>query len=163
MDRKVSIFTHFVDAENELVVLWNALTLGYVVLDKTTADIFRTAPNHIVSSETIARFEAAGGTDVITALTKHKLIFPATDDLDERDYRLIQEGLAHQRIGILYLLLADTCNLACRYCFISEALSSRRPARKMSPAVVKDGLNRFADALAHGCSVEEPQVIFLWW
>jgi len=53
MNFKVSEFCHFVDGKNNLVALYNALTLGIVILDKETAKILQEAKGGIISVKII--------------------------------------------------------------------------------------------------------------
>ena len=45
---RISDFCHFVEGENGLVAMYNALTLGVVIVDKSTAEIFQRSERGII-------------------------------------------------------------------------------------------------------------------
>ena len=54
MNYRISEFCHFVSGENGFVALYNALTLGVVIVTEQIADVLKSASGRIVSSESFA-------------------------------------------------------------------------------------------------------------
>ena len=161
MNLRISDFGHFVEGANGLVGLYNALTLGVVIVDKSTADLFRKAKGRIISSEKVELLRSAdGGSELIDQLVKHKLVFPLGQNPDLDDYRKIQAGLGCKGIGILYLLTTDACNLACTYCFVEGAMPKGYKFSMMSEETAQFGVDLFAKSLKRSGGIEEPQIIF---
>ncbi|MBU4482216.1 radical SAM protein, partial [Patescibacteria group bacterium] len=97
--------------------------------------------------------------NLLKELQKHKLCFSLGERSDLEDYIQIQKGLECKKIGILYLLATDACNLACRYCFIEGELPPNYQFTKMTSETVRFGIDLFAKALSKSHDIEEPQVI----
>jgi len=160
MNFKVSEFCHFVDGKNNLVALYNALTLGIVILDKETTKILQEAKGGIISVKIIDLLNSNGENDLLSQLIKNKLIFPLEQNADLQDYAVIQTGLNCKKIGILYLLMTDACNLSCGYCFVENLMPSDYTFSKMTAEIARSGIDLFAKALEKSSGIEEPQIIF---
>ncbi len=160
MNFRISDFCHFVNGNNNLVALYNALTLGLVIVDKKTANVFHNARYKIISSDKIAFLRADGGDKLINQLVEHKLIFPLGQRPDLDDYGKIQTGLTCKRIGILYLLMTDACNLACTYCFVENAMPKGYKFSSMSEKTARLGVDLFISSLKRSHNIKEPQIIF---
>src|ERR1035437_10269670 len=71
--------------------------------------------------------------------------------------------LGKPAFGILYLLLTDTCNLRCKYCFVVGAMSSGHVYSAMSIETAMRGIGVFAECLKRNpleTDVEDPTIIF---
>ncbi len=161
MNFQVSEFCHIIDGREERVALFNALTLGIVILDSKTANIIRNAKHvkhRVLGNDDIQLLKSIGGESLIEMLKKHKIIFPLGDAIDIKEYAQIQGDLANQAIGILYLLLTDICNLSCTYCYVENALPNNHLFQQMKPQAAKYGIDLFTHYLDREC-VEEPQII----
>lgn len=159
MNMRISDFCHFVDGKNNLTAIYNALTLGVVIVDKETADLIRGAKYRILSSEMVVSLQARDGNELMKQLIKHKLVFPPGERSDLNDYQKIQAHLSCKKIGIVYLLMTDACNLACNYCFIENAMSPEHQFSMMTKEIARFGIDLFARALKKSSGVEEPQII----
>lgn len=161
MNLRMSDFVHFVEGDDGLVALYNALTLGVMIVDKETAERLRNFENGIVPSSVVEQIRSKhGGEKLIQKLKKHKLAFSPEERPDLQDYERIQAELSTKRIGILYLLTTDVCNLDCSYCFVEGGIPEDYDFTKMDTATAYEGLDLFAEALSDSEGVEEPQVIF---
>lgn len=160
MNFKISEFCHFIDGKNNFVALFNALTLGVVILDKETAKILQKVKGGIVSAEIIRSLCPNVENDFLDQLVKNKLIFPLGQQVDLEDYAKIQAGLGCKRIGILYLLMTDVCNLSCGYCFVENLIPKNHIFSKMTPEIARLGIDLFAESLRKSDGIEEPQIIF---
>jgi len=158
MNFRLSEFCHFVDGQIKgLVAVYNALTLGVVMVDHETASLLRSAQDRILPD---SKAQALSGSGVLKQLLQHKLVLPLAAQTDLKDYLKIQQGLECKRIGILYLMLTDVCNLACKYCFVENAIPEDHQFSLMSEETAKRGLDLFAKTLKESSGITEPQVIF---
>ena len=66
---------------------------------------------------------------------------------DERRIQMMREELTSPCINILYLLLAEGCNLACRYCFFENNFSTRPPTNPMSWSIAQRAIDFYSDIL----------------
>lgn len=160
MNLRISDFCHFVDGQNNLVAMYNALTLGMVIADNETASVFRNARHKIVTADEVETLRSNGGEQLMEQLLKHKLAFPLGERPDLQDYEKIQAGLDCKTVGVLYLLTTDACNLACKYCFVENAVPNGYKFTMMSEATAQSGVDLFAKTLQKSHAVEEPQIIF---
>jgi len=160
MNLRISDFCHFVDGPNELVAIYNALTLGVVIVDSETASVLREAKHRIISDAEVQRLKSSGRGELLKHLIHHKLVFPLAQRVDLKDYNELQGVLNNKEIGILYLLLTDACNLACTYCFVENAMPNGHSFSKMSSGIARLGLDLFARELNGGKGMDEPQIIF---
>lgn len=152
MNYKLSDFCHFIDGDHNLVALYNALTLGMVIVDKNTASFLHKKKDSVISFE-------ESSSHLEEQLLGQKIIFPLGKRQDIDDYLQIQEGLSIKRIGILYLILNDACNINCKYCFIENEMPSNYVHKKMLFEVAKRGIDLFVKTLQTGHHVTEPQII----
>jgi len=107
-----------------------------------------------ILDENIKKFDP----ELVKILSENKII--VDDSLSETDdLKIIQDRLQHKRIGILYLILSDHCNLACRYCFVENAMPEIYAKKHMSVDIAQKAIDLFAKCLSDGCSVDEPQII----
>ena len=161
MNYRLSEFCHFIDGDNDLVALYNSLTLGVVIVDKCTAQAIRNMPAGIISSSIIDSITQHNeGGELIVQLLKQKMMFQIDQRTDTEDYLEIQKGLTCKKIGILYLLTTDACNLACSYCFIENAIPAKHRYSMMTEQTAEAGIDLFSRSLKESHGVEEPQIIF---
>lgn len=157
---RISDFCHFVEGGNGLTALYNALTLGVVIVDRNTADFLRNARHRVFPSDQLNFLSSQERNNLVKQLIRHKLIFPLGQRPDLEEYIDIQAKLRGKGIGILYLLMTDACNLGCAYCFIESAMPQTHRFSKMSEKTARCGIDLFAKALRKENSTEGPQIIF---
>jgi len=159
MNFRISDFCHFVDGDNGFVALYNSLTLGVVIVKKEIANILQNRNERVFS---VSGFDFLPSNDrevLLKELQRHKLCFSLNQRTDLEDYLQIQRGLDCKKIGILYLLTTDACNLACRYCFIESEIPHNYQFTKMTPETVHFGIDLFVKSLAKSPGIKEPQII----
>ena len=158
MAYRLSRFCHFVSGKTDgLTAVYNALTLGVVIVDVEIAERLRSLSQGMISAD---KLETLLLPEVLQQLIQHKLVLPSESQTDLADYLQIQQGLECRRIGILYLMLTDACNLACRYCFVENAMPQYYKFSLMTEATAKEALDLFVKCLASSDTIEEPQIIF---
>ncbi|MFH1657590.1 MAG: radical SAM protein [bacterium] len=81
---------------------------------------------------------------LINVLEKRFIVDSATDEMEELKF-LQKKYLGHPRVSLMYLLLAEDCNLACRYCFIENNIApqNKHPSR-MSMETAQQAIKFFA-------------------
>ncbi len=153
---RISDFLHYVPVSNDVVALYNALTFGVVFVEQRTAEFLQDVQGGIfgpsqlpMSGEAIDEF--------VYHLKQRRIVFPLGQRDDLNDYLHMQELLRKQGIGIVYLMLTDGCNLACRYCYIERRSDAERSIRLMSVELINEALEKFAEIVDR--NLIEPQVV----
>lgn len=93
-----------------------------------------------------------------------RLGFLVSQNYDED--RILEEVRSHflgkPAFGILYLLLTDSCNLRCKYCFVEGAMPNGHVFSTMSIDTAIRGIGLFAECLRRNppeTDVEDPTII----
>lgn len=158
---RLSRFTHFYPL-GEHVAVYNALNLALLFLPENLAERMKTFNTSQGLYEFLACFpeEKDEVENAIQRMEEWQMLI-STDDDELSTLQNIRQWLAHQPIGILYLLLTDRCNFACRYCFIEGGFVGSNPNLSMKPAIAKQGLDLFARTLKKNPEgmLREPQII----
>lgn len=158
---RLSRFTHFVPL-GEHVAVYNALNLALLFLPKDVVRKIEVASKQqslddllVGSSEEQEKMR-----DVVQQMESWHMLVPFGYD-EMSDLEGIRQRLDQQPIGILYLLLTDRCNFACRYCFIEGGFVDGCQGFSMTPDVAKQGVDLFAQTLRNnpGGTVGEPRII----
>ncbi|OGF26655.1 hypothetical protein A2477_03230 [Candidatus Falkowbacteria bacterium RIFOXYC2_FULL_47_12] len=153
---RLSDFCHIEAVGNGTFVLYNALTAGVLFVEGAIAQLLRNAAGNIFALDDIPLSEHQRNI-FSAALLERRLAFPVGQRLDLEDYQKMQKLLQGNGIGILYLLLADGCNLACKYCYIENAIPLTHVFSTMTQDTAEAALQSFARVVAQ--DIEEPQVI----
>lgn len=141
------------------MAVYNALTLGMVIVDNNTASFLQRKRNTVFSFNEEFNDNSYDSRNLKEILLKQKIIFPLGKRQDIDDYMQIQEALSVKQIGILYLLLNDACNINCKYCFIENNMPSNYKYNKMSSDTAKRGIDLFVRSFQTSHHVTEPQII----
>lgn len=147
---RLSRFVHFYSL-GDYTAVYNSLNLAVLFLKKEKAVRIERNPNLQDGSE-IQR--------ALLQMEQWMMLVP--QDYDEmQDYYKVRKSLDQLPVGILYLLLTDLCNFACRYCFIEGAQKFQKRGLMTSEAA-KLGIDTFVKALLSNppSSKVIPQVIF---
>lgn len=147
---RVSDFCHSVMVSPDYWALYNSLTLGVMFVDRATNEMLDTAIGKIFDGNQLPQ-------QTIEALQERRLIFPLGKRDDLTDYLKAQDLLRSNGVAILYLLLADGCNLACTYCYIEKVLPLDYIFTLMSKDTVERSLNLFAQNISK--DIDEPKVV----
>lgn len=82
---------------------------------------------------------------------------------EEDELNILQEisenYTGYPDIQILYLILTEACNLACRYCFIENAIPKQQPLNKMTESIAIASIDLFARVLRSHPDIK-PSIIF---
>lgn len=90
MNLKISDFCHFVDGGNNFTALYNALTLGVVIVDRETASILRDAMGGIITETCFSSLSSQDTMKLLDKLIENKLVVPLGQQTDLNDYQQIQ-------------------------------------------------------------------------
>lgn len=160
---RLSRFTHFYPL-GEHIAAYNALNLALLFLPKDLAERIKAFDTGQEINEFLASFSEEERDEVRNTTQQMEgwqmLIPLGYDELSI--LQMVQQRLVHQPIGILYLLLTDQCNFACRYCFIEGGfVDASCQGFSMTPEVARQGIDLFARTMRNNPEglQEEPYII----
>lgn len=153
---RTSDFLHLVEVNTETLAAYNSLTFGVLFIRKDVGDVLRTAVGGIFEPSQL-RLDEQERQAIINALEERRMIFPVGEREDLKDYIRMQDLLRSQGLAILYLMLVDGCNMACKYCYVERPANRTRPLRLMVSDVADAALDKFAQVFSR--ELEEPQII----
>ena len=146
---KFSPFTHIISLPNSTYeILYNALTLGLVVVRKNIVQRLKQG-TYQIEPATIHRLRLAR----ILILEKET----GLEDLEEaRDF------FQRKILGILCLMLTESCNLRCRYCFIEHKFPVNHTFHSLTFDMAKQGIDVFVKHLPESLEngLENPTIGF---
>jgi len=148
-DFEISPFVHMVSlSDTQYEVFYNALTLGMVVVRN---DVVQALKNdiHRVRSATVCQLCSAK-------------ILVSTEEIAFRDLERAKKFLQKKIIGVLCLMLTESCNLRCRYCFIEHKFPVNHVFNSLTPEMAKDGIDVFVKHLPKSLEngLEDPTISF---
>lgn len=134
---RLSRFAHFIPLGNTTAI-YNSLNMALFFLGNKLATCLK--QGYLLS-------EAPENPLPINKMVDEKILVKINYD-DLTDYRRIQNQHSKLPVKILYLLLTDDCNFACRYCYIKRNFPLGHHPILMTTDVAKDGIDLYARALA---------------
>lgn len=154
---KFSNFVHFFK-RNGVAAIFHALSRETVFLDEVKlADIHDGLPQ--------ASFDSVND-ETMSYLIQKKFIVSADTD-EAGSLKLLQESiLQHPCIDTLYLLLTNSCNFACTYCFFEGSYSGpKEEIVHMTKELAIASLRQFAGFFKKACEYTdfypyEPSIVF---
>lgn len=144
---KLSAFAHVLRSDRApgTAALWHSLTLDLCFVEQPLAETLQAARTGLNESELRGGIErACGRTDVLEQLLDAHLLVDVQADETQFPVSMACQFEEMRFIGVLYLMLFDGCNFACRYCFEDTHQPQRFRPRRMSREVAKAGLDLFA-------------------
>ena len=104
-------------------VYYNSLSRQIVFVSNSEKELISDYLHH--------KFDCQKPVEVIDELTKAKILVQTLDE-DIEQYRSIEKDLPPPYIGIMQLVVASSCNLACKYCFVgnNNISSTHFPSRE---------------------------------
>jgi len=149
-------------ARKDVVVWFHALRLLAIPMSKETS-----VGVHRLLAEGRSADDLTGGItdqgterDIIQQLVANRLLVPKNFDEDacfQKDKASLFNGPS---IRILVLHLTDSCNMACRYCFIENGKRSGYVNCSMTGDIAIKALRKFSDILTHQRSARDPSIVF---
>ena len=127
------------------VAIYHALTISIVLL---TISQYERLQAVCANDEAVGHVE-----DWIDELIDAKLLVCSKED-DSKIYKHIQTAMPPPCVSIMQLILADTCNLACKYCFIGrnaaeyDSKNNLQGGHLMSEAVADKAIDFFERQIA---------------
>ena len=161
---RFSRFLHFVPVQENVVALYNALTQAVIYVPVEVAMAFR----NIVKPFSPVRIAFLLGVEALEAQTlvqemwlKKMLVEPDEDEMV--DVETLRQFISKPDIAILYLLVTDACNIACRYCFFEGGIPEGYKFSLMSEETARAGIDMLAKTYARDLLNEAndgPHIIF---
>jgi len=147
---KMSNFSHVVSLSSlDYVAIYNALTMGLVVVRSDLVDALKKGKMGKISSTTFRQLKSA------------KMVnLPFRNDASDLDEA---KDFFHKKIlGVLCLMLTESCNLRCRYCFVEHRFPVTHVFRQMTPDMAKQGIDAFVKRLPEslGNGLRDPVISF---
>ena len=128
---KLSPFVHQLPlTNNEYQTLYNALTLGLVVVRK---DVVRAINKGLWQK-------------INPATLRHLQMIKAvilTEETGFKELQKAQKFFKRNILGVLCLMLTESCNLRCRYCFIEHKFPKGHRFNSMNFEMAKCGIDVF--------------------
>lgn len=135
---KLSRFAH-IFPQSDSVGLYHALNLGVLFITHDTWQAIEAAKSGIDRDELQ---QTIGEENLQTFEQKGLLVSPDTNEDDLID-ELKRRETETVRLSVIYLILAERCNLACRYCFFESEMPQGR-IEPMTAQTAKNALDLFA-------------------
>jgi uncharacterized protein len=125
---------------NDVMALLHSLSLGLVFLPREAGESFLELMKTGVSKDDLV---SGFGREALSMVDERLLV--SSPDEDIAYLRETRESLLRDlHLDLAYLLLADGCNLQCRYCFEETPAASSFRASRMSEETVVKALECFA-------------------
>lgn len=157
---RYSQFAHPVSIDTNNTAVFNSLTLGLVVVPNEILNHIPVSHTAVYGADTILPLtQTETGRELLSCLQQQKVLLPIQQQTDTEDYVTINRALSEPVFGLIYLILSEACNLRCKYCFVEDALTVKRPQRLMTPELAQQALDLFASTLQRAHPADEPQVI----
>ncbi|MBW8009623.1 MAG: radical SAM protein [Chloroflexi bacterium] len=160
MPKTISPYTHIIKVKDDVYALFNSLWLRVIFVDGDLLPfiyaLMRNEPPKKSLSLLAANFREEGQS-LFQQMELQKFMSPESDEikLDQ-----IRELLDEQKISIMYLIMTSNCNLACTYCYLSEALyQNKLEDMDMVTDTIRKAIDMFAGLVKRG-EVEKPEIIF---
>lgn len=154
---RVSSFAHCIGINQDYSAIYNALTLGLVIVRNDIAE-------QITTKEVTYPTKEEGSPETqrtIDELLRCRILLKS-DQSEDEDYLRAKEHLERNIIGTLSLMLTDACNLRCSYCFVENRLPEEHDFSFMSKGDARNGIDLFVRHLPESIEngLEEPIINF---
>ncbi len=162
---RFSRFLHVLDFGNGVSAFYNALNQAVVY----TASDFSSALQALQKPFSTAglcgglgQTERKTVRNLIRQLWRHKMLLEPDED-EMLDVETLRQFLNKPEIAILYLLLTDACNIACRYCYFEGGIPEGYKFSLMPFETAKSSVDLFVKVHAQDLlksNKEGPHIIF---
>ena len=145
---------------HEVTAFFNAVSLGLVFVPE---DIAKSLVRLIDEQRAMGDIEDVVGADIVNAL-KEESILVVDEDADTAGFEETRQKLLREvTLEIMYLIVTDNCNLACRYCFEETPMRINlfRPTN-MNIEVARASIDFFAKMTTRYGNPEKEKVIHLY-
>lgn len=147
----LSRFAHFfINKEDEEVgAFYHAINLSLIFFPSKMWENFKKFEDPLTTEEFLAgvsKGERGEYKRLLNNLIKNKFLISSRKE-DENQIFSINGNLPNSYPQILYLMLADGCNLACRYCFEGMNQGEEKKVLKMTKEVALKSLQLFSSLI----------------
>jgi uncharacterized protein len=141
---RFSRYSHLINIKNSIAI-YNSLNLALTYISSTTFKFL----NQFLSTQSSCKKneDYQPISDLINMLVKQRILVKV-DENEIDDYLYWKGILPALPIGILYLLLTDNCNFACKYCVIEGGIPQNFKHSNMSISVAKQGIDLFSKVIS---------------
>ena len=158
MSEITSSFTHVIKIESGVYALFNSLWLRVIFFDEGLLPLVNALINNIEQDEALSLLKPnlrSEGEKLLLKMSSQKFF---GHEEDQNKLTEIRETLESQKISIMYIIVTSTCNLACKYCYLSEALNQEN-SRSMDEVTASKAIDMFSRIVKND-RVEKPEIIF---
>lgn len=127
-------------ADLDYDAIYNSLSLEVIILQKKVTSLVLKKDFLKINRQTIDK------------LIGSKILIPQCKNDKEQDQtsflKEINSSFQKNILGVLCIMLTESCNLRCNYCFVENKFSSSHNFENLSPEMAKIGIDVFANHLS---------------
>lgn len=146
---RLSRFTKFIPL-GENTAVYHTINMAVLFLENEMAKRLQQGEIPLLESDSTRR--------LAEKMAEEKMLVEAGYD-DLVDYRKIQDQLSDLPVSILYLLLTEKCNFACRYCFVEGGFPVEYKRTSMSCETARAGIDLYSRTICRRPS-KRSRIIF---
>lgn len=157
---RFSRFTHLLDIEN-VVAIYNSLNLAVTYVNPQTLLLLK----EYITDNGLSDETPESVTDLMNRLVQQNILVK-NDENEISKYAYWKDVLPTLPVGVLYLLLTDSCNFFCTYCVIEGGMPNQLKRSLMSIDTAQKAIDLFAQTIKtnkksdeHALIASEPQII----
>jgi uncharacterized protein len=124
-----STFTHLIP-KSHLFCLLHSLTFDRIYGDRLLKQLYLAFCEPSSLSAIVDKFSSDWDEktlcSVINELIQKGLIVTDNENDEKRFARLLKQGLEQKQIQHMYIIVTDSCNLSCKYCYIEEGRDKQK-------------------------------------
>lgn len=162
---RFSKFLHILDIGNGIAAFYNALNQAVVYTSTELSSAIRALQKPFSTNELclgLGKSDKRAVKSLVRQLWRHKMLLEPDED-EMLDLETLRQFLDKPQIAILYLLLTDACNIACKYCYFEGCIPEGYKFSLMTFETAKKSVDLFAKVYARDLlqsNKEGPHIIF---
>ncbi|MBU1016913.1 MAG: radical SAM protein [Patescibacteria group bacterium] len=143
---RFSRFLHFVELDDGVAALYNALSQAVVYTSGSVVTAIRSVEQPFTPRFLATSLDMGDRKPLLAFLRQlwNKKMLLEPDEDETIDVEKLRGFLEEPAIAILYLLLTDACNIACRYCFFEGGIPDGYKFSLMSAETARKGVDLLA-------------------
>lgn len=151
MNTQISKFTHLLRVSETTYALFNSLWLRVIFLQEPYISFTR---EFLESGE--LPIETEETKQFLNLLKEERFLQPKEDD---KLLQTLRNEMVEENVSIMYLILSQTCNLACGYCYLKDMIEDNPLTEEayMSEEMIISAIDYFRDLVVG--KVVHPQIV----